>query len=148
MSIESAKKTAPASLAAKLNDLKHFPVLLWQAFLLKSESLRTDPSTRYSLIITVFVQIFHFSFIILKFNSLPPELPLFYSRPWGQPQLASPKQLLLLPFFSMAVFLANLSLAALIHPQEKILGRLLIWSSLIINLMAAYNLYKIIVLIS
>lgn len=40
--------------------------------------------------------------ILAAFNkNLPPQVPLFYSRPWGESQLADPKALLVIPVTAM-----------------------------------------------
>ena len=58
--------------------------------------------------------------IALAWRALPPQVPLFYSRPWGEDQLVHPFGLLLLPAASLLVFLINLFLPSLILKQEKL----------------------------
>lgn len=41
--------------------------------------------------------------LVVYWRSLPPEVPLWYSRPWGQEQLASPYWLWLVPILILSV---------------------------------------------
>lgn len=45
--------------------------------------------------------------IIFKFGSLPPQIPLFYSRPQGELQLAEWWFIFFLPFLMNGLFLVN-----------------------------------------
>ena len=44
---------------------------------------------------------------LLRFNRLPPQVPLFYSLPWGEQQLADSWTILLLPFALNLLFIFN-----------------------------------------
>ena len=46
-------------------------------------------------------------FFILNFNRLPPQIPLFYSKSWGENQLADLFMIALLPFFLNFFFFLN-----------------------------------------
>jgi len=46
-------------------------------------------------------------FFILNFNRLPPQIPLFYSKTWGENQLADLFMIFLLPFFLNLFFFLN-----------------------------------------
>jgi hypothetical protein len=47
----------------------------------------------------IFIIIFQFAYSWYRFNDLPPEIPLYYSKPWGGEQLASSASIFLLPAF-------------------------------------------------
>jgi len=44
---------------------------------------------------------------ILKFSKLPPQIPLYYSQPWGEGQLADSWMIFLLPIFLNLLFFIN-----------------------------------------
>jgi len=44
---------------------------------------------------------------ILKFFRLPPQIPLYYSQPWGENQLADSWMIFLLPIFLNLMFFIN-----------------------------------------
>ena len=44
---------------------------------------------------------------LFRFNSLPPQLPLFYTRPWGEEQLADSWVIIMIPVFANMLFFLN-----------------------------------------
>ena len=44
---------------------------------------------------------------ILRFLRLPPQIPLYYSQPWGESQLADSWMIFLLPVFLNLLFFIN-----------------------------------------
>ncbi|MBI5127561.1 hypothetical protein HZA76_03860 [Candidatus Roizmanbacteria bacterium] len=44
---------------------------------------------------------------IFKFNSLPPQLPLFYSHPWGEAQLVDTWMIFLIPLLLNLLYVVN-----------------------------------------
>lgn len=44
---------------------------------------------------------------LLKFRTMPPQIPLFYSRPWGESQLADYWSIFILPIFLNLLFFLN-----------------------------------------
>ncbi len=85
--------------------------------------------------------------IIVFFTKLPPQVPLFYSRPWGQTQLTSPINLFLLPGFSSTIFLLNSFLASLFIEKKKFYSYCLSWVSTIFTFFSLITLIKIIQII-
>ncbi|MFA9288838.1 MAG: hypothetical protein ACEQSA_03090 [Weeksellaceae bacterium] len=46
-----------------------------------------------------------------RYNSLPQQIPLYYSRPWGEQQIADTWHLALLPVLMHIMFFANILIA-------------------------------------
>ncbi|KKP85937.1 MAG: hypothetical protein UR89_C0038G0002 [Candidatus Roizmanbacteria bacterium GW2011_GWA2_35_8] len=44
---------------------------------------------------------------IFKFNSLPPQLPLFYTLPWGEEQLADTWMIFIIPSIMTLIYFVN-----------------------------------------
>lgn len=86
--------------------------------------------------------------LFFKFNDLPQQVPLYYSLPWGEGQLASATSLFLLPTFSIVVLLINNLIATLFFKSIALFSRLLVIFSLIFSLLSAISLTRIILLIS
>lgn len=86
--------------------------------------------------------------IAAVWQSLPPQLPLFYSRPWGEEQLTSPIGLLLLPGLSSLIMLVNLFLPTLVPQQERLTTQILTSASTIFSLACLLTLIKIVFLVS
>jgi len=95
---------------------------------------------------TILLIISQLTIIIFFFTKLPPQIPLFFSRPWGELQLTSPFYLLLLPFFSLIVLLINLLLASLLLEKNEFLANTLISGSPILTLFALIAVIRIIFL--
>ena len=88
------------------------------------------------------------SYLIVKFNDLPPQVPLYYSEPWGENQLASAGQLFLLPSIAIVVGLLNNFIAAILLNRITLLSRLLIVFSLVVSGFSLVTLYQIITLVN
>jgi len=99
---------------------------------------------RWNLVLIVF----QITLLIFKFNSLPNQVPLYYSRPWGEGQLASATSLFLLPTFSIIILLLNNLIATLFFKSIPLFSRLLVIFSLAFSLFTSISLTKIIFLIS
>ncbi len=84
---------------------------------------------------------------VLFAKKLPPQLPLFYSLPWGEKQLAASTQLLFLPMISIAVIVGNFILASFMTAKEKLAGQLLVVGGGIFSFLCLFTLVKIINLI-
>lgn len=79
-------------------------------------------------------------------NNLPSKLPLLYSLPWGQSQLVSKQQFLLLPAVLIFINLINSLLSLQLHPVQFILKRMLMISLVLINLMVLITAIKILLI--
>lgn len=77
-------------------------------------------------------------------NFLPTKLPLFYSLPWGEQQLAQRQQFLIVPAISLSISLANLLVIRQLHNQQILLKTILQATSIICSLVLSLTLIKII----
>jgi len=84
--------------------------------------------------------------ILLSWKKLPPEIPLYYSQPWGTEQLAKPANLFILPFANFLVLLFTLLINKLI-PQENFLLQIFSLTALLFSFLACLTLIKIIFLV-
>ncbi|MDP3758295.1 MAG: hypothetical protein Q8Q86_01120 [Candidatus Daviesbacteria bacterium] len=89
-----------------------------------------------SLIITII--------ILTLFKFLPPKLPLFYSLPWGEEQLATPQQFLMIPASISLIALLNLIIAWQLHPQQSFFKKVLSLSSAVVGIISTVTFIKII----
>ena len=90
--------------------------------------------------------VFQSLLIIFYLDSLPPQLPLFYSLPWGQSQLASPQYLYLLPLTSLIVLFVDVFFI-LFLAKQKLLSVILLISSLFYIFLVTYSLINILNLV-
>lgn len=86
--------------------------------------------------------------ILLRWRSLPPQIPLFYSRPWGEEQLVHPAWLFLLPLSPLAWYGVNILIAVYITREFLIFTQTLFLTSLITSILSFVTLLKILFLVS
>lgn len=82
--------------------------------------------------------------IFLGMRSLPPKLPLFYSLPWGDNQLATHQEFLLIPASIVIITLLNSIISAQLHPSQSFFKRMLLFSPLVVSLLLTVTFAKII----
>lgn len=111
--------------------------LLWQD---KASSL----GVKFSLVFLLLA----LGYLFITFHRWPPEVPLFYSRPWGEEQLANSDFLWLLPSGALLIAFLNISLAAFLIEEFPFLARILAWSTTLISFLASIAIFKIVTLIT
>lgn len=75
---------------------------------------------------------------------LPYQVPLFYSQPWGQEQLAAPVNLFLLPLLGLLIFFLNSLIFSFIPKDEKLIKKILMTTFLVFNFLSLVTLTQII----
>src|SRR3989344_5744038 len=93
--------------------------------------------------ISVFGQV---ALILVSFQKLPPQLPIFYSKPWGEPMLAGPIAIWILPGLTLFFVAINYVIARFVL-AELFLYRVLLTFSAICAFAALYDMTKIISLL-
>ncbi len=94
------------------------------------------------------VTILSFVLLLIKYRSLPAQVPLWYSQPWGSDQLAHPALLLLLPLGSLFLYVLNSLLAIYLLSEYLIFSQIAFLTSLIVALLSFVALAKILFLIT
>ena len=89
------------------------------------------------------------SWLILLFfwRKLPLQVPLLYSRPWGENQLIARPWLALLPGVGTGLTIINLRLASLLFKNERFLSQLVAWLNFTIVILAVTSLIRILLII-
>ncbi len=127
--------------AAYTNQFVHRFRLTWRV-------LRTN-----WLIVLIHKSVFFLTFvdivlILWKWRSLPPLVPLWYSRPWGGDQLTSPLFLFLLPLGNILWYSLDVFLAAYVTSEYLIFTQALFSTTLLVSLMSLVTIAKIIFLVT
>ncbi len=81
-------------------------------------------------------------------RSLPPKIPLWYSRPWGEERLTSPFFLLLPPLTALVFYSINrmaLTKSAADHPM---FARVLSLTSVLVSVLSVIIVIRIVTLVS
>lgn len=101
-----------------------------------------------------FIKIFFFVLglyiviFIWKWNSLPPQIPIFYSLPRGEETLGTNIQLFTFPVYSVIFFLINFLLASILYIKERPAAVILIISSIVAAFLLFITFIKIVFLIT
>lgn len=96
-------------------------------------------------IIFIIIQI---TFLFWKFNLLPPQVPLYYSLPWGESQLAQASLLFIFPTISLILLLINHLFAISLSKTSLLLSRILLIISLIFSFLSLVAILHIVYLIT
>lgn len=83
-----------------------------------------------------------------RWKFLPPAVPIWYSRPWGEDQLAHPLWLFLLPAGALLWHGINIIVSAVILHEYPVFARVLFLSSLLVNILSFVTLIQILLLVS
>lgn len=98
-------------------------------------------STTFIIIIVLLI------LIIWYWNKLPPQIPLFYSRPWGKEQLVSPVLLFIYPVFSAVCYILNAILSVTLTKSHQFFSQLLYGTSLLVTIFSIIGCFAILIVI-
>lgn len=95
----------------------------------------------------VWVSVFFFGIIffgaLFSFGRVPPEIPLQYSRPWGQDQLAPKSALWLLAGGGAVITLVHVALASLLFKKDQLSAHIIIWTGVLILFFLILSVFTI-----
>lgn len=117
-------------------------------FFPKSENFWQEKTVRIATRISFAILLFILAFLLFTWQKLPPQVPLFYSLPWGEEQLASPSFLLILPFSCLCLGILNFFLAVFCLEQHSLAAKILVWVTTSLIFLASFTLVKIVFLIT
>lgn len=85
---------------------------------------------------------------ILKFPSLPPQIPLFYSQPWGEDRVGELWMIVLLPFLLNVFFFMNQFFAKKFFPEDSFIKKMAEYFNLFLIITLTLIFIKIIFSVS
>ena len=104
----------------------------------------SDKIIFFSLVTSLLCILFIINLFAIFYPQLPKQIPLFYSLPWGDSQLASLSQFTILPFIILLSVLVNFSLIWHLHHTQIVLKRFLSLATAITSLLITLTAYKIV----
>jgi hypothetical protein len=110
--------------------------------------LFADIFIRRCLLAFVIMLILFAAIYILKMQSLPPQLPLFYSLPRGSEQLGSPLTFLLLPALSIFITICNTIVSIFLYKHEPLLARVLSFVGVFSVFLLLITFIRIVILVT
>ena len=99
----------------------------------------------YSLILANLIML---SVLLFRFNLLPPQIPLFYSKPPGEDQLADTWNILLIPVLMNFLYVLNNIIYPKYFKQDDLLKKIFYYLNLFIIISFTLILIKIIFVIT
>ena len=112
------------------------------------DTLLKDKATSLNIKITLILLGISWLILLFFWFKLPPQVPLLYSRPWGESQLVNKPLIALLPGITTFLSLVNLRLASLLFKNEKFLSQVLVWLNLTVAVLATTALVRILIIIT
>lgn len=109
--------------------------------------IRQDKLVYYPLLASIFCAVVGLILIPFMKPSLPEMVPLFYSLPRATERLATRDTLFLLPLSSLVITFVNFLCIFLFSATDKVISRMLSFSSLLTAILSLYTLLRIIFLI-
>ncbi|PIQ73753.1 hypothetical protein COV58_00770 [Candidatus Roizmanbacteria bacterium CG11_big_fil_rev_8_21_14_0_20_36_8] len=88
------------------------------------------------------------SLFAIKFNSLPVQIPLLYSNPWGEAQIVDVWYIILIPVIMNLIYFANSYLVKRLFSHKHIFESLFWYSNLIFIIGFTGVFFKIIFLVT
>lgn len=102
----------------------------------------------WSIIFPGIISLIFVIYILIFFRFLPPKLPLFYSLPWGDKQLTTHLQFLILPASLILILLLNLVVSLNLHSAQLFFKKILIAANFISTLILTITFIKIVLIFS
>jgi hypothetical protein len=94
---------------------------------------QVDTFFLYPIIFSLITLILLLASYFIASPYLPSKIPLLYSLTWGQAQLVTKSQFMILPALVVLLTLINCILAWQLHPSQIVLKRILMVSLVLIN---------------
>ena len=117
-----------------------------QSFSDIEEGITQDKFSLFVLVFSIFSILLQVILILINWNKLPSQLPLFYSQPWGEKMLASPLFLGILPLIVLGFTACNYLI--LISVRESIfLRRIIVVFTFLVSFFCSYSLIKLLFLL-
>lgn len=80
----------------------------------------------------------------VTYGRLPPEIPLWFSRPWGAAQLAAKGWVVILPGSMLLISIGAIAAARMVDQKERLLAKMIMGGAGVIDFLLAYALLRII----
>ncbi len=102
-----------------------------------------EKATSLPIRIAIVFTIIQIGLIIFLTPWLPPIIPIFYSRPWGTDQLASPQSLIILPLISLSLAIINGLIGATIYEKNELAGKITIWGGALVAVFSTIAILRL-----
>ena len=107
----------------------------------------SDKLFLWTFIICLFSVLFEASLILVSWDKLPPQIPLYYLHPWGETRLAPTIGLWILPALTVSFSILNFTVALAVESGNRFLSHILTVACIVVAVGVFYDAIKIISLI-
>lgn len=108
------------------------------------ERIGADKFSLIVLILCIFSILGQAGLILASWGKLPPQIPLYYSRPWGEKMLSPAIFLWILPTLAAVSVVVNFFVAFFLTREDFFLLRILVVFALVVCLATLYDVFKIV----
>lgn len=108
----------------------------------------SDKANFWSFLISIIFVLLQVTLIVFYLRRLPPEIPLFYSKPWGAPMLAHQIFIWLIPVISFFFIFINFCLVIFFLRENKFLARVMCIVSVLVGFTTFYGILRILTLLA
>lgn len=98
--------------------------------------------------ITLAITIIGIAVLLFRYQTLPPKIPLWYSQPWGNDQLAHPLWIFILPLGSIMLYVINAAVAIYFLSEYLVFAQIAFLTSLVVSVLSFIALVKILFLVT
>lgn len=130
-------------MAENIQQLKFFQSSSLEKAKQEFNTLFAQKNSRLAIIFSLIFILATFLATLIFYNQMPPEMPLFYNRPWGEEQLVSKQTFLIVIIASLIIVIINLRLASIFFKRDKILSQITIWTNFLIVLLIVIDVFMI-----
>lgn len=128
----------------RLNIVNPLPTEFWfEKVRTQSEVMWKDEYCGKALRLAIGLAVLGVGLLVWKMSTLPPQIPLYYSRPWGEKQLGSPWELWWLPGLNLAVLGVNLLIGGIVFSEDKLLSKMLVTAATLTGFLTVFALGRI-----
>lgn len=107
-----------------------------------------DKTSFWSFLVSIIFVLLQVLLIAFYWRRLPPEIPLFYSKPWGSAMLSHLLFIWIIPALSFFFIFVNFCIVIFFLQENKFLNRVLCVTSLLIGFITFYGLLRIVTLLA
>lgn len=97
--------------------------------------------------VTLSLTVLSIAILLFTLKDLPPLVPLWYSKPWGEDRLVSPLFLFILPMGSLVWYAVSAAFMVRLSADFLVFSQMLATGSLIVSAMSFLTLVKILTII-
>lgn len=107
------------------------------------DEVDADKTTKVVFLISAAIYLLTLGYFLYNRRLLPPELPIFYSKPWGQERLAASDAIWIPVLIGLVILVVNGILSLKMFAKEKFLQKTIAWANLTTTTLISITLLKI-----